>query len=353
MRWSVIAARVSVTPAAAAIAAMLGSPADAQDTVRDPVEAIDCDAASVFGAGLFTDICWDCVFPIRIAGSTMGGRAADAPARASEQPLCLCRDPLGAPHVGVTISLWEPARVVEIVRAPGCSPVMGGIKLPAAGLLRRGTGGEAVHTQGDKAFFHYHMWTFPILLMLDLFVVDRCVQDGYVDLDLMFMSELDPTWSFDELAFWTTPELALTSNLVAQSACVADSVAANAGEPLDPLFWCAGSWGGLYPLVGTSLAPDSMPEISSLLSARALAAAHRRGLSWRTMGADTLCRGVIDPFMPKTQYELSMWHPVAEANGRHAIGESTLLWGDWRNVPGEGDNVHLVWRWNDCCTAAW
>lgn len=128
---------------------------------------------------------------------------------------------------------WEPSRLTEIVRAPGCSPVLGGIKLPASGLLRRGTQGEALHTQGDKAFYNYHTWSFPLLVMLDLFVVDRCVQDGYLDLDLMYLSELDPTWSFDQLAFFTTPEIALTSNPLAQAACVADAVAANADEPLD------------------------------------------------------------------------------------------------------------------------
>jgi conjugal transfer pilus assembly protein TraU len=47
-----------------------------------------------------------------------------------------------------------------------------------------------------------------------------------------------------------------------------------------------------------------------------------------------------------------MWHPVAEARGKHALGESTLTWGDWRNVPGQGDAVYIAWRWNDCCTAS-
>jgi conjugal transfer pilus assembly protein TraU len=336
----------------AALGLAAAAPALAEPPPRDLLEVLDCDEGSLFGTDLFTGVCWDCVFPIRIGGVPLGGGGGDIPAGAADQGTCLCQDTLGVPHVGVTISMWEPARAIEIVRNPGCSPILGGAKLPSAGLLRRGMHGEAVHTQGDKAFFHYHYWSFPVLLLLDLFVVDRCVQDGYVDLDLMFMSELDPTWAFDELAWWSTPELALTSNPLVQAACVGDAVSANLGEPVDSLFWCAGSWGGLYPLVGTVLAPDNLVETSSLLATRALASAHRRGLSWRTMGNDTLCRGQIDPFIPKSQYELSMWHPVAEANGRHAIGESTLQWGEWRNVPGEGDNVHLVWRWNDCCTAS-
>lgn len=314
--------------------------------------ATGCDDAQIFLASLLTSICWDCIFPIRIAGAALGPGSGRIPSKASSRPICLCRDGLGMPSVGITISMWEPARLIEVVRNPGCSPVLGGVSLPGAGLMRRGGHGEGVYTQGDSAFHHYHVWAFPILLILDLFIVDRCVQDGYLDLDLMFLSELDPTWSFDELAFWTTPEIALTSNPLVQAACVGDALAANVGEPLDALFWCAGSWGGLYPLVGTTLAPDSLPQTSSLLATRAMAAMHRRGLAWRTMGSDTLCRGRIDPFLPKTQYQMSMWHPVAEAQSRHAIGESTFQWGEWRNIPGQGDNVHLVWRWNDCCSAS-
>ncbi len=331
--------------AAATVAALAhGAPARAQTT--------GCDDAQLFSAALLTAICWDCVFPIRIAGASLGASAGSIPRKASNQSICLCRDALGAPHVGVTISMWEPARIVEVVRNPGCSPILGGVSLPSAGLMRRGGHGEAVYTQGDSAFHHYHVWAFPVLMMLDLFVVDRCVQDGYLDLDVMFLSELDPTWAFDELAYWTTPEVALTSNPLVQAACVGDAVAANADEPIDELFWCAGSWGGLYPLVGTTLAPDSLPETTSLLATRGLAAMHRRGMAWRTMGSDTLCRGRIDPFLPKSMYQMSMWHPVPESRGRHAIGESTFQWGEWRNIPGKGDNVWLAWRWNDCCTAS-
>jgi conjugal transfer pilus assembly protein TraU len=334
------AAAVLVTAIVAAGAAWAQAPADA---------AVDCDSAPVIGASLFTDFCWDCVFPIRIAG--VGGGPGDAPARANSQPLCLCQDALGVPHVGVTISLWEPARIVELVNAPGCSPALGGLKLPNAGVVNYGTHGTPLNTVGDAAFQHYHVWAFPVMVMLKLLTVDRCIQDGYLDLDLLYLSELDPTWAHSQLAYWTTPEVALVSQPEVGLLCVADALAANAGEPIDELFWCAGSWGSLYALDGIVLSPASRPVFTSLMATRALAVAHRRGLSWRTMGSDTLCDAKLDPFIPKSQYQMSMWHPLAEANGRHAIGESALQWGEWRNVPGQDDTVYVVWRWNDCCTA--
>ncbi len=37
--------------------------------------------------------------------------------------------------------------------------------------------------------------------MLDLFIKQTCNADGYMDLDIMYMSELDPTRNNDELAF--------------------------------------------------------------------------------------------------------------------------------------------------------
>ena len=40
--------------------------------------------------------------------------------------------------------------------------------------------------------------------MLDLFVKQACNPDGYMDLDIMYLSELDPTWNNDELAFSLT-----------------------------------------------------------------------------------------------------------------------------------------------------
>ncbi|MEL6311148.1 MAG: TraU family protein, partial [Pseudomonadota bacterium] len=255
------------------------------------------------------------------------------------------------PKFGLSLSMWEPARLVEVVREPGCSPILGGIDLPGMGTMRRGDMGVPDYTSADTAFFNYHVWAFPVLFMLDLLGVDRCMADGFADLDVMYLSELDPTWNNDALAFWTTPEITLTSTLPAQAACLADAAGANIGYPIDELFWCAGSWGLLYPLSGTDLAPHARPETTSLLAARALAAMHRRGLARKTMGSDTMCEAQIDVFMPKSQYEFSQLHPLAEANGRHALGEHLFAWGEWRNIPGNGDNVHLVWRWNDCCTA--
>ena len=312
--------------------------------------AVDCPDAGLLGPGLLNNICWECIFPIRIGGGLFATGGGDIPDRAAAEPICLCDDKLGVPHIGITWGMWEPARLVELVRAPGCSPVLAGAKIEATGELQRGSRGGTLYDKGDRAFYHYHLWAFPLLAMLELFTPADCQRDAGIDMDLLYFSELDPTWIYDELAFFANPESAAVANPAAQAACIADAVAATAGEPLDQLFWCAGSWGSLYPLAGSHLTHTSMPRNTSLLAIRSLAAMHRRGLARRTMGSDALCRAQIEPFLPKTQYQLSQAYPRPEANGRHAVGESTFAWGEHRVLPAVGEDfVHLVWRWLDCC----
>ena len=325
-----------------------GGPGWADEWVEEFDGAPNCPDGSILGPQLMTDICWDCIFPIMLGGAMIGG--GDIPSRAADQSVCLCTDGLGLPSVGIAMGMWEPARLIEVVRAPGCSPSLGGIILPGVNRLQQGTRGGDDYDTGDISFYHYHYYAFPILIMLELFVEDRCIGGGMVDFDLLYMSELDPTWNYDELAFFLNPEAALFANPAAMMACLADAGAAAAGEPLDELFWCAGAWGPIYPLVGSHVIHHSAPQTSSLLSVRALAALHRRGLAWRTMGRDTMCEARLDPFLPKSQYRMSMTFPIAEANSNHVIGLNTFLWGEHRQLPGVGEDfVYLLWRWNDCC----
>lgn len=121
------------------------------------------------------------------------------------------------------------------------------------------------------------------------------------------------------------------------------------GEVSDAMWWCAGTWGTMYPLSGHE--PNmGIVKNTSLLGARAVAALHRRGLAYRTMGDDTLCEGRIDPMLPKSQYRWSMLFPRPEAESTHLTGESVLKWGTARTIPGFGeDAIYILWRWNDCC----
>src|SRR5581483_1021735 len=89
---------------------------------------VACPDAELLSGKLLTDICWSCLFPIKVAGTPITGDGSEAPQKASTKSLCLCEDNLGVPHPGYVVSMWEPARIVELVRTPGCSPALGGIR---------------------------------------------------------------------------------------------------------------------------------------------------------------------------------------------------------------------------------
>lgn len=310
----------------------------------------ECIDAKIIGPKMITDVCWTCIFPIKVAGIPISAGGGPIPDESAKSPLCVCHDNQGIGRPGVTTSMWEPARLVEFQTTPGCSSVFNGMRFPFD-RINQGTHGNSSLDTSDPSYMHYHYYTFPLLQMLNMFVKQTCNPDGFVDLDIMYLSELDPTWNNDELAFFTNPEAAAVANPVAVVACSADAVSSTLGKPIKQMFWCAGSWGTIYPLSGNLNGGAGVLRDSSLLKTKVLAALHRRGLAWGTMGHEALCKGRIQPTLPKTQYKFTMMHPVAETNSAHVIGESTLKWGAGRIFPAIGeDPIYMIWRWNDCCS---
>lgn len=308
-----------------------------------------CQDAQVFSGKLITDICWTCLFPLRIAGATMSAGDGRMPAKAHKEPLCVCFDTNGVPEPGLTTSMWEPAWLVEFERVPGCLSALGGTRLPFDRTFQ-GNHSNGDHDSTDGSFMHYHYYAFPLLSILDLYTDGTCNPDGYLDFDLMFVSEVDPTWNNDELAFFTNPEAAVVANPVATLACIPDAISSTVGKPIDQLFWCAGSWGGIYPLSGSINGGAGVIKDSSILKARVLAAQHRRGIMRGTVGREALCRAPIKVTLPKDQYKFSLFYPIAETQKAHVMGESILKWGNAKTIPGIGqDPVYTIWRWKDCC----
>ena len=333
-----------VGPWAAALAEDAGAP------LPDP----SCQDGGVISGKLLTDICWDCIFPIRMGGVASFGseRAAGAviPDGASEQTFCACDDGAGLPHPGYTVAMWMPAMLFELVRSPGCAMTLGGIKLPITDPRLLGDRGRGWQDFSDEAFYSYHQYAFPLLTIMDLFLDPRCNAGGYSDLDLMYFSELDPTWAASELAFFTNPEVSAVANPTAWAACPIDAARALVDQPIEELFWCVGSQGWLYPLSGYTNAWGSLAGQTSHVLYKAIAAQHRRGMMRRTVGSDALCTPPVEPMFPKQQYGMSMFFPLPEAEGKHPVGRSALLWGSWRQIPATGeDAIYLLWRWRDCC----
>lgn len=395
---------------------------------------IRCDSANLLGTKLITDICWRCIFPMKLAGATVspfavskpadssssssgsssskknqtsktktagvaldgedlsseaggaGSEAADdksikdqindkvsewagdlgewlgsgirealgdgeeVPADAAKQPLCMCFDDVGMPEPGFVTSFWEPYRLVEFETVPGCLSSLNGTKLNInPGNLGTHAGSPGGET--DKVRFnHYHYYAFPLVHMLELFSGKGCNPGGYSDFDLMYISEIDPTWSTPEVSFFSNPEAALFANPAADIACMPDALSSAVNKPIESLFWCAGTWGLIYPLSGAQNERLGILRGTSLATIRVLTQIHRRGFAYGTMGEDAMCEGKIAPYYPKGQYKFTMVWPTAETQRSHKIGTLVETWGSGKLVPGDSEEpIYLIYRWLDCC----
>jgi conjugal transfer pilus assembly protein TraU len=311
-----------------------------------------CPDAKIF-SNLIEKVCWTCMLPIRVMGAPMGdtGLAINKPDGAADQDVaCSCVDDNGVPIIGIPMALWVPSRLIETVRNPYCSPVAAGNRFKSDVSLMGGQ--KTGSSKSEMTFLNYHIWYFPLYSILDIFFEPSCRGDGFTDIDLAYMSELDPTHNDDILAFMLAPETAMFANPIAQAACGGDAVAATEGTPLEHLYWCAGSWGNIYPMTGNIPHDGSPVNTAALVTTKAMAAMHRRGLARKTIGEDAMCGAKIFPMLPKSQYRFQHMFPVSESSGSccHPIGASTFSWGEHRVLPGKGEDfVNLVWNYTDCC----
>lgn len=346
----------------ATIALALGSLAAEAPTLAQtgaPATGVACPLNGGLAAELSTLVCYRCFFPIQIAGVPHGPNVPN-PARVVP-PVCVCPSSfMGIPTPGVTYGQWLPHRIIETVRMPFCSTVgnnmLGsgsGAAGGAAALSMRLVGGFAGNEDSGgsrEGYYHFHLFAFPMGVLMDMNISMMCKSNEAMDMDLLYLSELDPTWNNDELAIALTPEAALFANDAALLACLADSVAASATQPLDALFWCAGAWGEMYPHTGHSPHKGSPAQTHSLVQTRAIAAMHRRGLANQMMGPSAICANHPQPIIPKSQYKLQTLFPIPEAVSNHWIGANTFRWGEHRNIPGFGEDwVSVVWAYEQCC----
>ena len=295
------------------------------------------------------DVCWECLFPISIGAARIGSAtgAPDTPNPSS--PLCACGTPF--PRIGLSVGLWEPARLIDVSRAPYCFSNLGGLTVDPGLGAARGRTGSSGGDGSSGSVWHVHYYTYPLLSWIGALLDIGCLESG--GLDIAWVSELDPAWNDEELAFLLNPESVLFADLPAQAACAADCTAATAGLPRDELFWCAGCQGSMYPLTGTVAAHVGGVQASLLAAQRMVFRLHRAGLAWGTSGSAALCNPYPMPIMQKSQYRWQMSQPVpatSPALGCNPTGRSSVLWESLRELPVSGENFgYLLWRKANCC----
>lgn len=192
-----------------------------------------------------TDVCWSCMFPIYISPLPIkwgyaGQKGSVVTEKKSIQdsylkglqvlPLGLCHCPNhSVAFIGFLMSFYEPYRSVDVTKDPFCLVGLGGINLGAglSDLLPSPGYGDEVHgMQTRSSFYQVHWYLDPILEMLEVLDVG-CTMGANASIDLLFMSEVDPAWSDDDISFIFSPEVVLFTSMPAQLACATDCIAAS------------------------------------------------------------------------------------------------------------------------------
>jgi conjugal transfer pilus assembly protein TraU len=314
-------------------------------------------------------ICWSCFFPFTLFSIPIGGSSSKLPSGRAG-PICLCPGRIGYPALGFTLGWWSPDHIIENTRIPWCVPSLGGAVLTEDEIKSSdiGAGGNSVlparwggrdnTPASDKdpgiSYYNFHWIKFPIAYFIGWLSDFACSKKGNTAVDIAFMSEFDPSWNNDELAIWTSPETVLFTGPWAHIVCAADGVAATVNKPMDKAaFYCAGTWGQLYPFSGNTPTAQSGPRDASLNATKGIAKMHRFTLAKKSYGNKALCQNQLYFVLPKQQYRLQTLFPVAEKKN-HWIGASTFRWGEWRTIPGAGeDYVWLQWSYHECCVTLW
>lgn len=351
-----------------------------------------------------TDICWSCLFPMFIGpipmvfniGNQKGNTIIDdgkliAPAvpflGSGKMPLgtCTCTERAIIAPIGLMMSWYEPTRLVDVARSPFCMVGLGGIDLSGglSGILpASGYGDEKHDGETSSSFYQSHWFLNPIMSILG--IIDTACNLGLSkSLDLLFMSEIDPTWNDDALSIIFSPEVVLFSSLPAQLACGVDCVGsslpntnsdntlllpkpyynrtpsptnpASATNPSRYLFWCGGCQGSLYPLNGNN--SDSAYAVqSSILTAQKLnGLIHRMGLEDMTTGTFGMCNNLFpDLFLNKTEWKYSMGFPVPQTayspSCCNSFGETDASWNSNASFPYNGEDfTYVMYHERDCC----
>ncbi|MGT5584984.1 conjugal transfer pilus assembly protein TraU, partial [Escherichia coli] len=166
-----------------------------------------------------TDICWSCIFPLSL-GSTKVSQGKVPDTANPSMPLQFCPAPPPVfKRIGLAIGYWEPMALTDVTRSPGCMVNLG-FSLPEFGKTAQGTA-KKEDKQVNGAFYHVHWYKYPLTYWLNIITSLGCLEGG--DLDIAYLSEIDPTWTDSSLTTILNPEAVIFANPIAQGACAADA----------------------------------------------------------------------------------------------------------------------------------
>ncbi len=295
------------------------------------------------------------IFPIQLGGVTLipfGGKKGTVTGGSvcGKNPVCVCLTPL--PRIGLQASFWEPVLDIETVKSPMCFPALG-VSLPGLSSVfnpgrnaSQGSGHEGVAA-------NIHLIDYPVFMLAQIALTGDSCPDGLESgLNVSYISELDPTWRDDETSVILNPESILVANPIAQLACIADSIGASIGYPIDPLFWCQGDWGSVYP-VSAEKGSEGLVSGAWGLASRGLykASSVPLYLLWDTSTCGAMCGPLPIGMWIKSQFGMFESYPSLWP-WRAPIGQTGMVWDHSMNppIPLKDDNFDFfVYQHIYCC----
>lgn len=309
--------------------------------------------------------CFECLFPFSMFGVTFTDRGEDSHAAAvgpgyAEYPdqLCGCICYEGVCIPGIPLGMWEPKNLVEIVREPFCFLSFDtGFGVPVT-FYGKGVAStqQDDETQAAYVFYHSHFFVFPLWVVYGIILDAGCLNYGGLadEIDLAYLSEVDASWNDDPLSLTLFPEAVLFTNPIAYAACAVDAAVAAFTFPLDPLFWCAGSWGVHYPPTGnvTGIHGGQLKP-AALVMSRLLTRLSRVGSEfWNSADGVLICTDFPTFNIVKSQYKFQLMYPIANWGDPccQPLGRTMFRWGLAKTVPVVGDDfIFLLWKLQRCC----
>lgn len=285
------------------------------------------------GEGAFlnpiTDICWNCIYPIHLAGSNTTPSQSDFIKH--KDVFCHCHGGI----VGIPIAYWQPKHLVEVTTTPYQLVSWGGKNLSMPSIKKRGT----------RNAYHVHYYTYPLFAVLGIAEWFACSCEGIWDIG--YLSEFDPFWFDDSWNNILTPEGLLFGTPLAQAACIPDCLLTTLHRPRNELFFCSGCQGSLFPFNGRVNHVRGAVQASSLLVHRVLAKLHHFG-TLKTFEKGNYCNKTYSIFPRKTSYKIQLALPIKQtAKKCPALGANEYDWGFSKTYPGKGEAFSYV-IWEQC-----
>lgn len=309
-----------------------------------------------------TDICWSCVYPIRLFGANIFQKDGEDFDTGFNSVACACENP---PQIGVPNSFWEPVYLTDVTTVPWCFPLLGGVHLNVPinatklGFIADRT--STISVNSEKSSFQWvHGYTNPLMYVLDVLLDSSCLTKG--SLSPEWPTEVDPAYDDWEISTAMNPLVFAVANMTAVAAGTADGIAALVDFPRPELFWVAGSWGNIYPYSGFVDPHHTNETTARLLTTRLLAWQHEFKAMSAMYGSENACsdHGSWQPIMDKRQYKITRVWPVPQTKkimGRccDPIGRTTMLIESGMEVPAPKyrDFGYAIFRKRDCCSGAW